>query len=235
MGAALPAGTRPHGRHLAPRQDSPRNVIDLPAIRRKTRVLLPAHIRRKIIQVVLSVVVMVTGLGFIMVTAPNLFPQVTLDVPKQYSAADMVTVGGPAADFTLPRLNGSDVRLGAYRGQLVVLTFWAGWSPLAVEQLHTLERLKDKAGDSAISILAVNSLEDKSAVSSLARRSGLSLPILLDEEGKVTEEYGVTTLPVTFFIDGDGRVLERMVGPMSIGQMENRIKLLSSSDRERGG
>lgn len=111
-----------------------------------------------------------------------------------------------APDFTLPSLNGPNLRLQEQRGRVVMVNFWATWcGPCRVEMPH-LQRLYDKYRASGFVLLGVNIDEQPASAAALAAKLGLSFPVLLDTDKKVSRLYDLSTMPSTVLIDRDGRV-----------------------------
>jgi peroxiredoxin len=130
-------------------------------------------------------------------------------------AALAVAVGGAGAaatpsagapDFTLPSLDGPNLRLQEQRGHVVMINFWATWcGPCRVEMPH-ISRLYEKYRGSGFTVLAVNIDEDPHKAASLAKHLGMKFPVLLDREKKVSRLYDLSTMPSTVLVDRDGRV-----------------------------
>jgi len=117
-----------------------------------------------------------------------------------------VTPSAGAPDFTLPSLNGPNLRLQEQRGRVVMINFWATWcGPCRVEMPH-LARLYEKYRDSGFTVLAVNIDEDPHKAASLAKQLGMQFPVLLDTEKKVSRLYDLSTMPSSVLVDRDGRV-----------------------------
>jgi peroxiredoxin len=121
-------------------------------------------------------------------------------------AGAAVTPSAGAPDFTLPSLDGPNLRLQEQRGHVVMINFWATWcGPCRVEMPH-LSRLYEKYRGSGFTVLAVNIDEDPHKAASLAKQLGMKFPVLLDSEKKVSRLYDLSTMPSTVLVDRDGRV-----------------------------
>lgn len=126
-----------------------------------------------------------------------------------------VTLGSPAPDFALPDLEGQDVRLGAQRGRVVFVNFWATWCPPCRDEAPSLQRLYTRLGSEDFEILAI-SIDAASArgeVEAFAREFGMTFPILLDPDKGAHRAFGVTGVPETYMVDPQGRLMERFIGP----------------------
>ena len=121
-------------------------------------------------------------------------------------AGAAVTPSAGAPDFTLPSLDGPNLRLQEQRGRVVMINFWATWcGPCRVEMPH-LSKLYEKYRGSGFTVLAVNIDEDPQKAASLAKQLGMRFPVLLDTEKKVSRLYDLSTMPSTVLVDRDGRV-----------------------------
>jgi peroxiredoxin len=129
-------------------------------------------------------------------------------------APDPVIRGSAAPDFEARVLDGREpVGLDAYRGQVVLLNFWATWCKPCEDEMPAMQRLYAALAPAGFELLAVS--VDKSApeVAAFRDRLGLTFPILLDPDERVSRSYQTTGYPESFLIDADGEVLERYVGP----------------------
>lgn len=126
-----------------------------------------------------------------------------------------VEVGELAPDFTLETPGGELVRLSDFRGQVVVLNFWATWCvPCRAEmpEFQALWEAHQSEGD--LTVLAVNWRDPADSVESFIDEFGLTFPVTLDATGEVLDKYGLLGLPGTFFIDADGVLQSRVLGPV---------------------
>ena len=122
-------------------------------------------------------------------------------------------VGYLAPDFSLRNLKGNYESLDSYRGQVVVLNFWATWCAPCRVEMPSFEKLYRRYRSEGVAVLAVTL--DKNAgpkIKSFVDEYELSFPILLDEEGEVERLYPSMTIPFTYVIDREGRVVARVDG-----------------------
>lgn len=120
----------------------------------------------------------------------------------------------PAPDFSLPTLNGGELRLSDFRGQLVLLNFWASFCAPCLEEMPALQHLWDEYRDAGFVVLAVAA--DRGSIEPVAAfiESGdYRFPVVLDVDGEVRNRYEVRALPTSYLIGADGRFLGRVVGP----------------------
>ena len=128
------------------------------------------------------------------------------------AGADKPALGEPAPDFVLERPGtGERVSLSDFRGQPVVLNFWATWCVPCRTEMPDLQAAHDEEGGV---VLAVTWQESDSVVQAFVDEFALDFPVALDREGRVREHYGVVGLPATFFIDAEGILRARSFGPV---------------------
>ena len=122
-------------------------------------------------------------------------------------------VGYLAPDFSLRNLKGNYESLDSYRGRVVVLNFWATWCAPCRVEMPSFEKLYRRYRSEGVAVLAVTL--DKNAgpkIKSFVDEYELSFPILLDEKGEVERLYPSMTIPFTYVIDREGRVVARVDG-----------------------
>ncbi len=141
-------------------------------------------------------------------------------------------VGTPAFDFTLTDLKGQTHSLSQYRGQIVLLNFWATWCKPCTTEMPAMQSSYDKLRDQGFVVLAINELEDEAKVRTHIREHGHTFPVLLDQDNRVANQYGVYGLPVSVLIDGNGVVREYIKGGLlteqKIFEMVDRIQVDSA-------
>jgi peroxiredoxin len=137
-------------------------------------------------------------------------------------------VGTMAADFSLTDLSGEMRSLSQYRGQIVLLNFWATWCKPCTTEMPAMQAQYDRLRSSGFVVLAINELEDMEKVREHIRTYEHTFPVLLDTDNRVANMYGVYGLPVSVFIDEHGRVQEYIKGGLltedRIVQVVNRIR-----------
>ncbi len=138
-------------------------------------------------------------------------------------------VGKLAPDFSLQSLDGQTVSLSRFRGNPVLLNFWASWcGPCRAEMPFIQELFEDKEwSDRGLVILAINLGESPSTVNSFMEENGLSFTVLLDTKQNVARDYNIQGIPATFLIDKKGIIRDIRIGAFSstveIEQKLNKI------------
>jgi thiol-disulfide isomerase/thioredoxin len=119
-----------------------------------------------------------------------------------------------APGFSLADMDGERHALADYRGQVILLNFWATWCPPCRHEMPAMERLYQHFRDKGFVVLAVNQWEDPDLVFAYTGELNVfpSFPILFDPQSTVSQDYGVKGLPTSFVIDRDGRLVYRAIG-----------------------
>lgn len=125
--------------------------------------------------------------------------------------APKLNTGAPAPAFSALRLDGASVQFpGDFRGKPVIVRFWADWCRYCEGEMQAIQRVVQRRP--GLQVLAVNAGQDKQAVAAFIGRIGVTYPALLDEQAEIARRYGVTGLPTTFFVGGDGVIKGKVVG-----------------------
>jgi len=127
-------------------------------------------------------------------------------------AAAAQLAGAEAPDFVLRNVSGGNVRLSEYRGQVVMLSFWATWCGDCRAQLEQLASMRTRYADAGVELLAVNLDQTEKQAGDLAAKQHLEYPVLHDAGGEVGRRYDVSKLPVMVLIDRSGTVREVFEG-----------------------
>ncbi len=132
-----------------------------------------------------------------------------------------------APDLELPKLDGGgNASLDDYRGQVVVLNFWASWCKPCKDESPLLERWHRRIRDRGGTILGVDMLDVTEDALEFIDEYGLTYPMLKDGDGEGLERFGVVQYPETFVIDRQGRIAAVRRGPVDEEFMRSRVEPL---------
>jgi peroxiredoxin len=120
--------------------------------------------------------------------------------------------GSAAPDFVLKSLTGQNLRLSEYRGQIVMLTFWATWCGDCRGQLEQLGEMRARYRDAGVELLAVSLDQTRKQAETMVAHLNASYPVLHDQSGEVGKLYDVSRMPVMVLIDRGGVVREVFEG-----------------------
>jgi thiol-disulfide isomerase/thioredoxin len=134
--------------------------------------------------------------------------------------------GTRAPEFSLQSLEGQTVRLADFRGKAVLLNFWATWCQPCKIEMPWLEQMQQQYGPQGLQIVGI-AMDDasKEDIAKFAKQMGVNYPILLGKESVGDAYGGVQFLPSTFFIDRNGKFVDRVFGLKSRSEIEDDIKL----------
>ena len=122
-------------------------------------------------------------------------------------------VGRQAPPFSLvPVGGGRPVTLESLRGKPAVINFWATWCVPCFEEHAALTAAAKGLRD--VQFLGIVYEDDEARTLEFVKQRGSAYPSLMDADGRVAIAYGVFGVPETFFIDGNGRIVEKYVGPL---------------------
>ena len=133
-------------------------------------------------------------------------------------------VGEPAPDFQLQSLDGQTISLGNLRGKPVLINFWATRCPSCVSEMPYIQEIYEEWSNEGLVVLAIDIGESSSKVEEFMQNHNLSFIVLLDTKQDVAQRYNFQYIPTTFFIDEDGIIQEKVIGPFqNKTQIENRL------------
>ena len=137
---------------------------------------------------------------------------------------ETLTVGNLAYDFKLQDIDGNSVSLTDFRGQPVIINFWATWCAPCRIEMPELQATYEKYKNDGLVILALDQDESPEVVRSFFRDEfGLTFTPLLDVEQAVAQQYGVFNFPSSFFVNADGVITAIHRGPALQSQIEDYL------------
>ena len=141
-----------------------------------------------------------------MMNIRKLLAGLALSVFAASSLAGSGLTGQPAPDFALKSSTGENVRLSEYRGDVVLINFWATWCGPCRQEMPLLDELYTRYQRVGFNLLGVNIDDDSARAMSMIRELGISFPVLFDSRKEVSKLYDVNAMPVTVLVDRAGNV-----------------------------
>ena len=114
--------------------------------------------------------------------------------------------GQVAPDFVLRSATGENLRLSEYRGDVVLINFWATWCGPCRQEMPLLDDLYGRYQRVGFNLLGVNIDEDSRRAMQMVQELGVNFPVLFDENKEVSKLYEVEAMPVTILVDREGIV-----------------------------
>ncbi|SHN75586.1 TlpA family protein disulfide reductase [Desulfitobacterium chlororespirans] len=132
-----------------------------------------------------------------------------------------------APNFTVYGTDGTEHRLSDFRGKPVVLNFWASWCPPCREEMPHFNEVYAQYKDD-VTFLMVDLVdgqrETEESGQAFVDQEGYDFPIYLDKNHQAASVYGVSTIPTTLFIDGEGYIETGYRGPLKKSTLETILK-----------
>ena len=191
--------------------------------------LAPAVERRRDRETLAALLVLVMLALAVLLLRNVAVPERTVSVVGAEAAA----LGSEVApDFALQTLDGKAVRLSDYKGQVVLINFWATWCPPCVREIPRLVRVSETYRDQGLVVLGINTTfqDDRGKVAQFVRDQGISYPVLLDETGEVGQIYPARLMPTTYLIDRSGRIVHTKVGEVDEATLSEQVLALLGAD-----
>lgn len=137
----------------------------------------------------------------------------------------------PAPDFTLTDQNSTEHTLSDYKGKTIFLNFWATWCPPCRSEMPEIQSLYEKYGENEgdLIVLGVATPDygkegSKEDIAAFLADNGYTFPVVMDNYGLFTYQYGISAYPTTFMIDKDGNVFGYVQGALTGEIMESIVQ-----------
>jgi peroxiredoxin len=144
------------------------------------------------------------------------------------SSAFAADATGPAPSFQLTNLTGQPGGLSQYKGQVVMVNFWATWCGPCQQEMPLLDQMYKKYKPAGFTLIGVNVDKEAPAVKELLARKPVSFPVLLDPANSVSKAYHVDEMPSSVIIDRKGQIryIHRGYKPGDENDYQDRIRQL---------
>lgn len=169
---------------------------------------------------ILAIVVLIIVLGVF-----HFYPSNTMDSnltpPSSKELENLLETFGfykpsfepPVEKVTLFDLNQNPVKLSDYKGTIVFLNFWATWCPPCRDEMPAMQKLYDRYRTKPFKMIAVSIKESPVQVMEFFKDKRLSFTALIDPSGDAGKKFGINSIPTTYLLNKDGRIIGRAIGP----------------------
>jgi cytochrome c biogenesis protein CcmG/thiol:disulfide interchange protein DsbE len=141
--------------------------------------------------------------------------------------------GEIAPAFDLVLLDGSPISLDDLRGQVVVLNFWASWCGPCRNEAPALQSVWEAYQDRGVVFLGINYRDAPAASQAFIQEYGITYHNAVDVRSRVSTMYGVTAVPETFVIDGQGKVAWVQIGEVTAETLARELDRIQAN--QQGG
>lgn len=177
------------------------------------------HLINRIRQRFLGQVIMMLGLSLLMIqcTTDKANSEVTDNSKTNAKRTNVIEKNDSqyvdAPDFILEDLEGNAIRLSDYRGKVVFVNFWATWCPPCRAEIPYFIEMIDEYGDDGFIVLGIDlDPRDFAKVPAFVEQQGINYPVMYDTKGVSNLYGGIQSIPTTFVVNRNGKVVERIVG-----------------------
>jgi len=169
--------------------------------------------RKTVFLLCMLIVFGMIGLGFLQI---DLFAKTANQELEQLFSDMGVLQIPPDTDPLEIRLSdptGRPISLSEFRGKIVFINFWTTWCLACVIEMPSMEKLHQKFTDKDFVMVAINLQESASRVKKFFKEHKLTFTTLLDITGDVGAGLGIRSIPTTFILDKNGRIIGKALGP----------------------
>ncbi|MEC8986524.1 MAG: TlpA disulfide reductase family protein [Chloroflexota bacterium] len=152
-------------------------------------------------------------------------------------------IGRRAPEFLADSINGKPLSLSNYPESPIILNFWASWCPPCRDETPHFEKIWRLYKEKDVVVIGINVQDDLNSANEYISEFDVTFINGMDKNGRIMVDYGVTGLPVTFFLDREGMIIGRWVGSIGASSLESRVEALENgsfqslygSDKNKSG
>ena len=152
-------------------------------------------------------------------------------------------IGRKAPEFLADSINGKPVSLSNFPESPIILNFWASWCPPCRDETPHFEKIWRLYKEKDVVVIGINVQDDLNSANEYISEFDVTFVNGMDKNGRIMVDYGVTGLPVTFFLDREGMIIGRWVGSIGASSLESRVEALENgsfqslygSDKNKSG
>ena len=134
-----------------------------------------------------------------------------------------IQIGNQVPNFQTFTETGQTIELSSYRGQVIVLNFWATWCGPCRVEMPALEEAHTTYADQGVVVIAVNNRETAQQMADFRAEMELTFPFAMDIQGRIQDQFGILNYPSTYIIGRDGIILDVHLGALTLEQIDELI------------
>ena len=146
------------------------------------------------------------------------------------SALSAAGKGDPAPSVQLKDLSGKAFSLADFKGQVVLIDFWASWCGPCRKSLPELDGIQRRFAPQGVKVVGISLDADAGAMSAFLEKVPVGFTILPDPAGQTGEAFKVVAMPTTFLVDRDGRIAARFEGGAHAREEADAVAALLAGD-----
>jgi cytochrome c biogenesis protein CcmG, thiol:disulfide interchange protein DsbE len=141
----------------------------------------------------------------------------------------------PTQPFSLTLFGGRTLALEELRGQVVMIDFWASWCPPCRQEAPVLAQVYEEYKGKGVEFVGVDIWDSRSEALKFIDRYGVTYPSGLDGKGIIAIDYGVSGIPEKYFIDRNGLLVKKFIGPMDEAKLKQVLDEMLNERSSPGG
>jgi peroxiredoxin len=127
----------------------------------------------------------------------------------------IIETGDKAPAFSIKTDQGREISTSNFGGKLLVLNFWASWCEPCVEEIPSLNEFAKKYAGQGVVVVGVSIDHNEKLYRSFIQRNSVAFQTARDPAANISGSYGTFKVPETYIIDGNGKVVQKVVGPQN--------------------
>lgn len=154
----------------------------------------------------------------------------TINIVSANDVKEGLEIGDKAPDFKLETLEGETLQLSDFRGEPVMINFWATWCPPCRQEMPDMERFYQEHDPVIFSVNLTDEELNTKQVKNFLQELELTFPVLLDKEGEVSTLYRIQPIPMTYMVDAEGIIQFKSFGALSYQLMVKQFEQMNKTD-----
>lgn len=181
------------------------------------------------LKTILAIILFAAFIGIVYIAYTTLSDKYNKDNSSLHSQSSITQTKYKAPDFTVIDNKGDQVKLSDFKGKPIVLNFWASWCPpCKAEMPHFNEVYKEYQNDVVFMMIDLvdGARETLAKGKKHIKNQGYSFPVYFDTEQSAAYSYGISSIPITLFIDSEGYIVFGYRGQIDQDTLVDSIELI---------